>query len=391
MILNYKEIISTNNKGVSLKKIWEEMTIPVKYGTFVKAVNHYKKTGKERNIRIKLSEEKSAQIVMEKLDNITIGDIGEIEPKPIEIKKDKEEIIKLLRKGATLEELGSDPTYVLDTIEHLRDLGYSIMFREGMFKINSNPKKVRNEYIQDWNGNKHLKIGVVSDTHIGNINNQMTFLHYLYDRYKEMGITDVYHVGDISDGWYPNRSDQIYELYAHGADQQVDYIVKNYPKRDGITTHFIIGNHDYTFIRNTGYNIGPAIAMRRDDMKYLGAYNARVWLTPNCDIELNHPSDGAAYAMSYSIQKYIDSMSGGDKPKILLNGHHHKFLTMFYRNVHAIECPCLEAQTTYMKGKRIAAHMGGLILDIHVDEEGTIQRFGVELIPLYRAIKNDYK
>ena len=76
--------------------------------------------------------------------------------------------------------------------------------------------------------------------------------------------------------------------------------------------------------------------------------------------------------------------------KILLNGHHHKFLTMFYRNIHAIEVPCTEAQTNYMKSKRLAAHMGGLVLDIYVDEEGTIDRFCVELIPLYKAIENDY-
>ena len=65
-------------------------------------------------------------------------------------------------------------------------------------------------------------------------------------------------------------------------------------------------------------------------------------------------------------------------------------MTLFYRNVHAIEVPCTEAQTPYMKSKRLASHMGALVLDIYVDELGTIERFGVELLPLYKSIENDY-
>lgn len=366
---DYKQIVSTNNEGIDLKTIWGALDIPVKYDTFVKAVTHFKKTGKERNLRIK--------------DTI------------VDLYKSREEILLMLKKGCSSVDIGPDPIVVIDILDDLRTDGYLIdeVFDQSnniKYMLATTTRKTENHIHNNWDGTKHIRIGVVSDTHIGNVNNQMTFLHELYDRFKEEGITDVYHSGDISDGWYPNRSDQVYELHALGADNQVNYICDHYPKRDGITTHFIIGNHDYTFIRNTGYNIGPAIALKRPDMKYLGAYNARVWLTPNCDMELNHPGDGSSYAMSYSIQKYIDSLSGGDKPKILINGHHHKFITMFYRNIHAIECPCTEAQTPFMKSKRLAAHMGGLILDIHVTEDGTIERFNVELIPLYKARKNDF-
>ena len=109
-----------------------------------------------------------------------------------------------------------------------------------------------NDTIVDWNGARHFKIGVVSDSHIGNICTQMTFLNRAYDIFEELDITDVYHCGDILDGWYPNRSDQIYELFAHGADRQIDYVCDHYPMRENITTHFITGNHDFTFVRNTG-------------------------------------------------------------------------------------------------------------------------------------------
>lgn len=393
LVLNYKEIVKLNKEGNSLKKIWVVSGISTKYDTFVKAVGHYRKTGEERLVRINKVEKNSmyglrSQVSM--FDEAAAMDSTVIEEVIEEVTKTKDEVLALLKKGCRSVDISEDPIKTNDIIDGLREDGYLIDEMDGEFRLATTTRKVDNYHRMNWDGTRHIKIGIVSDTHIGNVNNQMTFLHELYDRFEQEGITDVYHSGDITDGWYPNRSDHIYELHALGADQQVNYVVEHYPKRDNITTHFIIGNHDYTFIRNTGYNVGPAIAIRRPDMKYLGAYNARVWLTPNCDMELNHPGDGSAYAMSYSIQKYIDSLSGGDKPKILINGHHHKFLTMFYRNIHAIECPCTEAQTPFMKSKRLAAHMGGLILNIHVTEDGTIEKFNVELIPLYKARKNDY-
>lgn len=374
MKLDYELIVKMHDDdALTYRDIWSALKYPVKYATFESAVMYYKRTGKERDLKRLVDT-----IVVDEFDFTSQY-------------KTKEETLQLLKKGCTSSDIGPDPDIVYEVvIQDLKREGYLIDELDGYFTLATNIEKKRRDFVRDWHGNRHIRVGVVSDTHIGNVNNQMTFLNTLYDRFEDLGISDVYHCGDISDGWYPSRSDQIYELHSHGADRQVDYICKNYPARDGIKTHFIIGNHDYTFIRNTGYNIGPAIAMRRPDMEYLGINNARVWLTPNCDMEINHPGDGSAYAMSYSIQKYIDSMSGGDKPKILLNGHHHKFLSMFYRNIHAIEVPCTEAQTNFMKSKRLAAHMGGLVLDIYVDEQGTIDRFSVELIPLYKAIENDY-
>ena len=34
--------------------------------------------------------------------------------------------------------------------------------------------------------------------------------------------------------------------------------------------------------------------------------------------------------------------------------------------------------------------MGGWIIDIHVNDDGTISRFKQEFIPFYKAIKDDY-
>ena len=84
-------------------------------------------------------------------------------------------------------------------------------------------------------------------------------------------------------------------------------------------------------------------------------------------------------------------MESDSKPNILAIGHYHKAEYLFYRNVHCLQTGCFQGQTPYTRGKGISVHMGGWIVTIHVDKNGTITRFGSEFIPYYSSIKDDYK
>lgn len=170
-----------------------------------------------------------------------------------------------------------------------------------------------------------------------------------------------------------------------------DDVIANYPKRAGITTHFITGNHDASLYKHVGYDIGMAISRERSDMVYLGRDCAVVDLTPNCSLELRHPWDGTAYAISYKIQKMIEAMESDSKPKILAVGHYHKQEQLFYRNVHAFQTGCFQGQTPFTRGKGISVALGGWIVTIKVDDAGTIKRIIPEFIPFYSSIKDDYK
>ena len=241
-----------------------------------------------------------------------------------------------------------------------------------------------------WDGSKIIKFAVMGDTQIGSKYTQLTHLNQFYNICKSMGITDVYHVGDITDG-LKMRAGHEYELYEVSADDLVKDVIKNYPKIDGITTHFITGNHDASIYKQVGYDIGPAIENARPDMKYLGRDCAVVNLTPNCTMELRHPWDGTAYALSYKLQKMIEAMESDSKPNILAVGHYHKAEYMFYRNVHALQTGCFQSQTPFTRGKGISVHIGGWIVTIVVDDEGTIQAFSPMFIPFYSSIADDYK
>ena len=246
------------------------------------------------------------------------------------------------------------------------------------------------DHTADWNGNNVICFGLIGDTQMGSKYSQISYLHKFYDICANRNIVDIYHTGDITDG-LKMRPGHEYELYCVSADELKNDVVKNYPKYYGITTHFITGNHDASLYKHVGYDIGQAIDNQRDDMKYLGRDCAVVHLTPNCTLELRHPWDGTAYAISYKPQKMIEAMESDSKPNILAIGHYHKAEYIFYRNVHCLQTGCFQSQTPFTRGKGISVHLGGWIITVQVDANGYIQRIIPEFIPFYTSIKDDYK
>jgi hypothetical protein len=307
----------------------------------------------------------------------------------------KSVILAKLFRGATLEQLSvatALPELAIKGYIHaLQDEGYVVVRNGQEYKINTDalPNSEPNTLNVDWKGNRIIRFGLMGDTQINSKYTQLTHLHKLYDIYEAEGIKHVYHTGDIDEGEQMRMGHQ-YECYNQGADDHVSEIVRVYPKRQGITTHFITGNHDASIIKRCGYNIGIALAEKRDDFDYLGADCAIVNLTPNCTMELRHPWDGTAYALSYKVQKQIEAMHGGEKPNIYAVGHYHKAEYLFYRNVHTFQTGCFQSDTPFTRGKGISVQMGGWIVEIHVTDSGTIERIKSEFIPFYTAIKDDY-
>lgn len=304
-----------------------------------------------------------------------------------------ETLKKMLQKEQQLKQLTEavrcTERMVLAAIEDLREQGIQIVEIDGKYKICKDIVPQENRATEDWQGNRIIRFGVVSDTHLCSKWQQLTHLNTMYDIFEREGIEIVYHAGDITEGVNMRRGHE-YEVFKHGTDEQQQYVIDNYPKRPGIVTKFITGNHDHSGIKAAGHDIGYPISRARPDMIYLGMSNAKIELTPNCTLELNHALDGNAYALSYAIQKRIDAMSGGEKPSILIDGHHHKMIYLFYRNIHAFEAATFQAQTAWMRGKRLPAHIGGWIIEVHVDDEGAIQRCTNTFFPFYKAIEDDY-
>lgn len=206
-----------------------------------------------------------------------------------------------------------------------------------------------------------ITFGLIGDTHFNSKYVQLTYLNNFYDMCVAQGINDVYHVGDVDEG-EQMRPGHAYENYRQGADDHISEIVKNYPYRESITTHFITGNHDASFRKSCGLDIGKQIATKRSDMNYLGRDVANIKITNKITMQLRHPWSGSAYALSYRPQKIVESMEAAclDKPDILCIGHYHKIEYLFYHGVHVFQTGCFQSATPFTTGKGISVSMGWL-------------------------------
>ena len=225
----------------------------------------------------------------------------------------------------------------------------------------------------------HTELCVVSDTHLGNIHQQLHLLNKIYEEAYKRGITTVLHCGDLVDGNYLNRPEQPRQQFLHGFDEQVGYVVDMYPKVRGITTKYILGSHDETHYKNGQATVNSWISRCRSDMEYLGQDSAAITIN-GVKIFMDHPGGGSAQALSYKPQKRIEILESDYKPKILLIGHYHKSYSFVYRNVRGIEVPCLCDKTQFQQKQGLSNVVGAYFLNIYSDSKGNIQYFEPEEI-----------
>lgn len=246
------------------------------------------------------------------------------------------------------------------------------VFKKNPLKISSSTKQNR-----DSEELIHTEIGLVSDTHFGNIHQQLHLLNEFYQEAYNRGIKDIYHVGDVTDGNYLNRPESVRQQFLHGFDEQAGYVVDMYPEVEGIDTEFILGSHDETHYKNGGATIGYWIPRVRKDMKYLGQDFANIEIN-GVRITLDHPGGGSSKSLSYNPQKRIEILESGFKPHILAIGHYHKNYEFVYRNVRGIEVPCFCDKTQFQQKQGLLNVVGGYFLDIYSDKKGNIHYFEAE-------------
>ncbi len=221
------------------------------------------------------------------------------------------------------------------------------------------------------------EILVVSDTHFGNIHQQLHLLNKVYLEAYKRGIKLVLHCGDLVDGTYPNRPENPRQQFLHGFDEQVGYVVDMYPKLRGITTKYILGSHDETHYKNDQATVSEWVSRCRKDMAFLGQDHAVIDLN-GVKIFMDHPGGGSAQSVSYKLQKRIEILEPDFKPKIMLIGHYHKSYSFVYRNVRGIEVPCFCGKTQFQQKQGLSNIIGAYFLTIYSDKKGNIQYFEPE-------------
>jgi predicted phosphodiesterase len=232
------------------------------------------------------------------------------------------------------------------------------------------------------------KIGIVSDTHLGSKYQQLENLHKFYDLCEAKGITKVVHAGDISDGQDVYKG-HVYEVFKIGADEILEYVVKNYPSRDGIVTELVCGNHDESLYKKGGMDIGKRIFEKRPDIIHRGFYAADFILPEGLRISVHHGRGSGAYALSYKLQKLAEALVVPNQPEqnpnLVLLGHFHKACTLAdYMGMQLIMCPCFQGQTPLGKALGGQPSIAGMIVEL---TPGEIPRFSYKK---YTEVKEDY-
>ena len=266
-----------------------------------------------------------------------------------------------------------------DVLAHLREIYTSeelqrIMSGEGL----SRPMEVPRIMLRG----EHHRMLVLSDTHIGSSYSPVEWHSAAAQVAREEGCECVLHCGDLTEGMRIRRiGTHIYELTELGFEKQKKKAVE-LMSLYGLPIYAIAGNHDAFFREYMDADVVKAVAAEVPDMTYLGYDTADIDIE-GVKIRLWHGGDGSnSYALSYRLQKVIESLPGGTKPAILLAGHVHKFCYIFERNIHAISCPAMQAQTAWMRGRKMASHTGFLILDFDV-RDGCVCNLSVRLFPFY--------
>ena len=234
---------------------------------------------------------------------------------------------------------------------------------------------------------KHVKFGMFGDAHMGHMCYRPDIMNKMIKDGKRQGVEFFLNAGDTIEGM-SGREGHIYELSKIGYSAQMNFFKEQFSKfNKPVYSIEAQDSHSGWFKNkgNMGVDIGPELSSRAKKYIFMGYDEQDIELANGLKWRLRHPGGGTAYAISYKMQKYIESMSGGTKPHGLGQGHFHKAQYMFYRNVHGFDVGTLCEQTPFMKKTNTPAHMGYWIIDVNMHNKKSkgVERVSSQFVPFY--------
>lgn len=213
-----------------------------------------------------------------------------------------------------------------------------------------------------------VKVGVVSDTHIGSKAQQLTALADAYAWFRREKVDAVLHVGDLFDGSPNMHPGMAKEQFLHTPTAALEYAVEAYPDapKRGVRTYIIAGNHDESWEKHGSSNLVEEFANRRRDVEYLGQDEGDAFFADyGWHVRLFHPSGGGNTHLT-QVKRAIDrEPEESELPDVLLVGHLHRFSILpLHRGVVGIELPALQGQTSFFVKRSLVPNIGALVLTL---------------------------
>lgn len=301
-------------------------------------------------------------------------------------------VISVLRRGGpmTLDQLGNALDRGAATVERVLGAmiagGYDVVREEGRVKLAAYSIPERARVLSDESASR-VAFAVASDWHIGSKAAQVSALRaFIEMAVKKYEIRHILVPGDICAGFGVYKG-QANEVYAQGASEQLDALVNTIPEYSGVSFYILGGNHDYSFVKTSGFNIVKVASQIRPDWIYLGFDEAVVPLTKDLDIVLWHPSGGVPYALTYRGQKFaaelaqrelVEIITGKkDRPRtrFIFWGHLHVAASFPHGPIRVVGPGCFEGRNSYLKQKGLTPKIQGVIVEADITKDGLIQRY----------------
>lgn len=287
------------------------------------------------------------------------------------------------------EELELKDYEVIGLVELLKQDGELIDYVNGDIVKLTQPIPIDKKYHIPQKS-EQLRFLALSDTHFGSKWDNVRLVNHAYEIAAQKDAQFVLHSGDIVEGDYHNkRADHIYQVKAHGLEEQLDYFCKYYPKSD-IPTYYITGNHDLTFMKTCGSDIGRMVQKEREDLTYLGADLATIKVG-KIELMLRHGTGGSSYAKSYKLQKYCETIPASEIPDMIFQGHLHFSGFFINRGIHCFNVPSLQSYTPYAKSMGLPEEKGFWFVTADLDSKGNIIQTIPELYQFNDGVKGKPK
>ena len=305
-------------------------------------------------------------------------------------------LMALIRKDkVSIDEVANhfkvSPNEAMQAIKQLQKGRVLLNVEQDTISLGKQVRPVDEPFVIDFR--KHVEvvtpIGFIADTHIGSKYERLDALNNFYDRCVQLGVKQVFVAGNIIEG---DSRFNTFSTYVRGVNDQTKNFIEKFPYRRGITTYFITGDdHEGWYIQRDNLNIGEYIELKandsgRKDLIYIGHLERDIEFTQangSSIVRVIHAGGGSAYAISYTSQKYVESLQGGEKPAVVVIGHFHKFDWSYPREVHCIQPASFKDQDDWMRKKRIQSIVGGCICWLRQCDLGHFTSVKVEFFPYF--------
>lgn len=321
------------------------------------------------------------------------------EPESVAVKMQPEiqnEVLSFLRRSfMTLDDLVAavkvPANEITEALGRLSAAGYNILDSAGGFRIDRTPQAafIAGSSVQlRARPDGTFVFGVIGDKHVGSKYHREDVLADMYKRFEDAGVDAVFDTGNWIDG---DARFNAHDVLTHGLDNQCRLLAETHPRIEGVTTYAIWGDdHEGWYASREGINVGKYCEQIMQDAGHdwvdLGFMEAYVDLLTvdgkrGSKLTIVHPGGGSSYAISYTIQKIVESYEGGEKPAVGFYGHYHKLEAQNIRNVWCLQTGTAQDSTPFMRKKRLEAHVGGAIVTLEQDQEtGAIVGFAPAMV-----------